>query len=163
MILTTEQICDKAFREVNGNYDPEDVDEFLDTICDTIDELNARIKSLENEVVKAKADADEARKSANMAAERSADIDMNKQTQALALLSTAQRVADELQAEAQQKADSVIKEAQQKAEEIISNARTEHEGLSSELDSLRKSTGDLRTEMLEMLDKYRGMILNGNN
>lgn len=159
MILTTDQICDKQFRNVGGNYDPDDVDEFLDQICDTIDELNARIKSLEADVAKANAEAEEARSSASAAARQSSANDIGKQTEALSLLSTAQRVVDEMQAEAQKKADSVVAEAQQKAEEIINNARSEHGQLSGELESLRKAKGNLRTEMLEMLDTYRSLIL----
>lgn len=39
-MITTDEICDKKFSETDGGYDKKEVDDFLDHICDEIDNQN---------------------------------------------------------------------------------------------------------------------------
>ena len=59
MALTIDDIYDKEFALKGGGYDRNDVDQFLDEICDEMTNMQERIDQLESELSKARAEADQ--------------------------------------------------------------------------------------------------------
>lgn len=49
--ITTDQICDKEFKEIPDGYDKRAVDDFLDIICDEIEHLQQYATYLENKKI----------------------------------------------------------------------------------------------------------------
>ena len=63
MALTIDDIYDKEFALKGGGYDRNDVDQFLDEICDEMTNMQERIDQLESDLSKARAEAEAARQS----------------------------------------------------------------------------------------------------
>ena len=61
MALTIDDIYDKEFALKGGGYDRNDVDQFLDEICDEMTNMQERIDQLESDLSKARAEAEAAR------------------------------------------------------------------------------------------------------
>ena len=57
MALTIDDIYDKEFALKGGGYDRNDVDQFLDEICDEMTNMQERIDQLESDLSKARAEA----------------------------------------------------------------------------------------------------------
>ena len=65
MALTIDDILDKEFNtKVGGGYDPDDVDQFLDEICDEMANLQGCIADLESKLNNAEAALEQARNEA---------------------------------------------------------------------------------------------------
>ena len=56
MALTIDDIYDKEFALKGGGYDRNDVDQFLDEICDEMTNMQERIDQLESDLSKARAE-----------------------------------------------------------------------------------------------------------
>ena len=53
MAITIDDIYDKEFALKGGGYDRDDVDQFLDEICDEMTNMQEKITSLESDLQKA--------------------------------------------------------------------------------------------------------------
>ena len=62
MAITVEDIEQKEFAYKGAGYDPYDVDQYLDQICDEMVAMKDRIDALEAELAKAKREAEVATK-----------------------------------------------------------------------------------------------------
>ena len=98
MALTIDDIYDKEFALKGGGYDRNDVDQFLDEICDEMTNMQERIDQLESELSKARAEAEAARESVKPAPQPVAKAEpaVAKTSQTLeSILLSAQRLADD--------------------------------------------------------------------
>lgn len=161
MGLTIDNIYDKVFAKAGSGYDRDDVDQFLDEICDEMLSMQERIDKLEAELQKAKAEAAEAVKPVPQpVVEKEPEAAPVKQTsQTLeSILLSAQRLADEAVENATNRAKTIVKEAEDKASQIVEDAQEERTTLSQELESLKKNATDYKKSFLELLDKHKSIL-----
>ena len=159
--VTIDDIYDKEFALKGGGYDRNDVDQFLDEICDEMTNMQERIDQLESELSKARAEAEAARESVKPAPQPVAKAEpaVAKTSQTLeSILLSAQRLADEAVENANAKAETIVKEAQEKASQIVDDAQSERETLSAELESMRKAAAEYKDSFLAMVNKYKTML-----
>ena len=160
MALTIDDIYDKEFALKGGGYDRNDVDQFLDEICDEMTNMLDHIAKLEQDLKQAQMEVEAAKASARNAAPtvvKSEPVARTSETLEGILLS-AQRLADEAVENAKSKAEGIVKEAQDKAGQIVDEARAEKENLGGELESLRKNVTEYKDGFLKMLNKYKAML-----
>lgn len=160
MALTIDDIYDKEFALKGGGYDRNDVDQFLDEICDEMTNMQEHIEKLENDLKQAQMEVDAAKAAARNAAPvvvKNEPVARTSETLEGILLS-AQRLADEAVANAKTKADGILKDAREEAEKIVDEAKTEKATLGAELETLRKNVTEYKTGFLTMIEKYRKML-----
>jgi len=164
MALTIDDIYDKEFALKGGGYDRNDVDQFLDEICDEMTNMMDHIEKLESDLKQAQMEVEAAKAAAQSAAAapvvvKSEPVARTSETLEGILLS-AQRLADEAVANAKTKAEDIVKEAQEKAEKIVDEAKAEKTTLGTELETLRKSVTEYKAGFLTMIEKYKKMLEN---
>ena len=162
MAITIDDIYDKEFALKGGGYDRDDVDQFLDEICDEMTNMQEKITSLESDLQKAQDElkaAREAVKPAPVAQAQPVETPIAKTSSTLeSILLSAQRLADEAVENANAKAETIVKEAQEKASQIVDDAQSESETLSAELECMRKAAAEYKDSCLAMVNKYKTML-----
>lgn len=163
MAITVTDIEQKEFVRKGPGYDPYDVDQYLDQICDEMIAMQDRIDELESELKKAKAALEAAESSVKpmpqevVAKPDVAPVKAASETLEGILLS-AQRISDEAIANAQKRAEEIVKAAQEKADEIVDDAKEEKGTLEKELTSLKAAAVDYKTRFLSLLNEHREML-----
>ena len=158
MALTIDDIYDKEFALKGGGYDRNDVDQFLDEICDEMTNMLEHIEKLEKDLQQAHMEVEAAQNAAPVVV-KSEPVAQTSATLEGILLS-AQRLADEAVENAKTKAQGIVKEAEEKAEKIVDEARTEKETLSGQLVGLRKSVAEYKKGFQTLLEKYKTLLEN---
>lgn len=161
MALTIDDILDKEFALKGGGYDRDDVDQFLDEICDEMTNLQNNIADLESKLSNAEAALQQAQEEAAAAAAAvpvQAEVAPEQPNLGATLESMFRRaglVADDTVKEAEEKATGIVKEAEEKASQILDEAMEERETIRKSLVDLKASAAAYRASYLEMLDKHR--------
>ena len=157
MALTIDDILDKEFGLKGGGYDRDDVDQFLDEICDEITNLQNSIVDLQGKLANAEAALQQAREEAAAAPvqEQVAPEQPNLGATLENMFRRAGLVADDTVKEAEEKAGNIVKEAEEKATQILDDAMEERETIRKSLADLKASAAAYRQSYLEMLDKHR--------
>ena len=148
MAVTIQMIETKEFKTVPKGYDPEEVDVFLDDICDEFEEMENELKSLRISLAKAQ----------SAPAPTPTVIREEPSETAQRMLANAQRVSDETIADARKEADKILAEAKVKADQMLQNAQTESARLKSSLDTLRAAANDYRTRFKRLVDDQSHLI-----
>ena len=157
MAITIDDIYDKEFATKGGGYDRNDVDQFLDEICDEMTNMLNRIGALEQDLQKARMEAEAAK--AHKPEPVAAYEPVSRTSETLeGILISAQRLADEAVENARNKAEGIVKEAQDKAGQIVDEARAEKETLSGELEALRTGVADYKASFLKLINKYKTLL-----
>ena len=160
MALTIDDIYDKEFLLKGAGYDRNDVDQFLDQICDEMANMMDHIEKLEKDLQKAQMELE----AAKAAAQKAAPVVVQQEpvvrtTETLeGILLSAQRLADEAVEKAKVKAEEVLQEARDKAEEIVGEARAEKETLSAKMEGMRKGVADYKKSFQALVEKYKDML-----
>lgn len=161
MALTIDDIYDKEFALKGGGYDRNDVDQFLDEICDEMTNMQEHIDQLEADLKQARADAEAAKSAVKPAPQpvvvSEAPVARTSETLESILLS-AQKLADEAVENAKNKAASIVKEAEEKASQIVDDAQNEKATLSTEIESLRKSASEYKAGLLALVNKHKEIL-----
>ena len=155
MAVTIQMIETKEFKTVAKGYDPEEVDVFLDDICDQFDEMENEIKSLRASLAKAQAAAAPA--PAPVVAAPAARADDSSEA-AQRLLRNAQRVSDETIADARSEANKVVADAKAKADSMLQDAQTESARLQGSLDTLRAAANDYRARFKRLVEDQSHLL-----
>ena len=149
MALTIDDILDKEFALKGGGYDRDDVDQFLDEICDEMTDLQKKIADLQSELGNAEAALAQAREEAASAAaaavQPAAEPEMPNLGSRL----------ENMFRRAEMVADDTVKEAEEKATRILDDAMEERETIRQTLSDLKSSASAYRQSFLDMLDKHR--------
>ena len=170
MAITVSDIEQKEFAYKGTGYDPYDVDQYLDQICDEMVAMQDRIDQLEAELVKAKREAENAASQvrpvqpevvrAPEKAPEAAPVAKTSQTLETILLS-AQKLADGAVEDAKRKADAIVKEAQDKATSLMEDAREEKATLEKSMETLHTSADEFKKNMLALIEGQKE-LLNSN-
>ena len=163
--ITIQAIEEKVFKQkVTGGYDPDEVDEFLDDICDEmasmIDEMTALRAQLEQ--------ANEALVQAKQATLPPADTSpYSRHKQAppteesesiAAILRNAQLVSDNTVREAHERADEIVAKATEDANMRIGGLSKERDILKDEIDALKGALKDYHDRFIGLIDDQKHVL-----
>ncbi len=179
MPITPAEIQQKTFSEAKRRgYEPSEVDEFLEQISRDIDAMLRKIADLKNrltaaeakngelqgEIEKVRAEADKAVADARAAAPAAAPADPANngkpniysatEEQLSAALIVAQQTADRIVAEAKSNAERIRLDADNQARKVIRQALDEKQTELDEIERLKVSRENFRTEYLALIQKF---------
>ena len=151
--ITIEVIENKSFRVAARGYDQHEVDEFLDSICDELERIEAKMAELEQENDRLKNQAVPQPKAAPYqppvapAAPASSGADGTFRE----ILEMAQRVKEQTIADAKAKAAELVENAEIEAKARLGSLNEEKAALEEEMDAIRDS-------IREYKDKFAALI-----
>lgn len=175
MAITPADIEQLTFSPSKHGYDTQEVDTFLESLAIEVDgmlkkiaELKGRQNSAESQLQSAQAqkaslqqrvselEGELASRPAALPAQASGPSDeyLASERQISQVLIVAQQSADKIVADAQQNADHVRDEAEQKAREVIRQALTQKQAELDEIDRLKASREDFRSEYKRLLQHF---------
>lgn len=134
--ITVDSILDKKFSTVAKGFNQQEVDEYLDQICDEFDRRDAEMNALRQEIAQLKA------------AQANGSNTVPQQTRPEAattddsfreILEMAKRVKDQTIADAQTKASQILANAENEAHQQLSDLTKQKEDLTAQVNSLKAS------------------------
>lgn len=163
MAITVSDIEQKEFTYKGAGYDPYDVDQYLDQICDEMVAMQDRIDQLETELAKAKREAEAAAQQVRpvqpeVVREPEPNVTAKTSQTLENILLSAQKLADGAVEDAKRKAETIVKEAQDQATSIIDDAREEKATLEKSMVTLHASAGEFRKKMLALLEGQKELL-----
>jgi len=163
MAITVSDIEQKEFTYKGAGYDPYDVDQYLDQICDEFVAMQDRIDQLEADLAKARQEAEVAANAVKpvqpevVRTVEVAPVAQTSQTLENILLS-AQKLADGAVEDAKRKAELIVSEAQDKATSIMDDAKEEKATLEKGLETLHTSANEFKKNFLTLIDAQRDLL-----
>ncbi len=171
MAITPADIEQMTFSEAKKHgYNTEEVDAFLDQLSGEVDamlqkiaDLKGRLNNSEQQLAAAQAQVAQLKEQSTSAAAPepvvitapapSSDYSASER-QISQVLIVAQQSADKLVADARTNADNIRNEADQKAREVIRQALAEKQNELDEIDRLKQSREDFRSEYKKLLQHF---------
>ena len=170
MAITPQDIEQLTFSPSKHGYDTEEVDAFLERLSDEVGamlqkiaDLKGRLNKTEQQLAESQArvaqlseaqGATAAAAPQPVAAPAPAAYDSDRERQISQVLIVAQQSADKIVAEAREAADKIRTDADQKAREVIRQALAEKQNELDEIDRLKQSREDFRTEYKNLLQRF---------
>jgi cell division initiation protein len=171
MSITALEIQEVRFGEVKKGYDPNEVDEFLERVATDVDTLNRALSEAASRIKAAEVRAEEAEKRAAAADEKApaapvldafeprvepvrSENEISADVISKAFIA-AQKSADGLLEEARREAEKVYREAESKGRDIVREALAGKQKTLAEVDRLRESSEQFRTEYLSLLKHFQ--------
>lgn len=143
-MLTIDEIKNIAFRKSGmGGYRPDDVDEFIDDVIATFEQLKAEKADLLRKM--------------DILATKIEQYRTDEETVRNALLSS-QKVSDQALKEAKDKATYIIKAAEKKSRKILTEAEMATEREKDKYEAVLAETAKLRKEMISMYKKHLALL-----
>jgi cell division initiation protein len=137
--IQQQQFKGKLFR----GLDPDDVDAFLQTVSQEMEDLSRENSDLKEQV---------RRNSESMAEMSSREVQLRE------TMLAAQKISEEMKANAQKEATLIISEAELKAERILADAENKLARLGSQIQDLRREKLQFETGLKALLDTHYKMI-----
>ena len=143
-MLTIDEIREVSFRRAGKNgYNAADVDEFIDDVTDTVEQLIA--------------EKNDCMRKMDILANKIEQYREDEETVRNALL-TSQKLSDTKIREAQDKADYLIKSAERKSRAILTEAEMATEREKDKFEALHAETAKLRSEIIALYKKHLAMV-----
>lgn len=143
-MLTIDEIREVSFRRAGKNgYNAADVDEFIDDVTDTVEQLLA--------------EKNDCLRKMDILASKIEQYREDEETVRNALL-TSQKLSDTKIKEAQDKADYLIKSAERKSRAILTEAEMATEREKDKFEALHSETAKLRSEIIALYKKHLAMV-----
>lgn len=143
-MLTIDEIKNIAFRKSGmGGYRPDDVDEFIDDVIATFEQMKAEKAELLRKM--------------DILATKIEQYRNDEETVRNALLSS-QKVSDQALKEAKDKATYIIKAAEKKSRKILTEAEMATEREKDKYEAVLAETAKLRKEMISMYKKHLALL-----
>ncbi|MBQ8058170.1 MAG: DivIVA domain-containing protein [Ruminococcus sp.] len=143
-MLTIDEIKNIAFRKSGmGGYRPDDVDEFIDDVIATFEQMKAEKADLLRKM--------------DILATKIEQYRTDEETVRNALLSS-QKVSDQALKEAKDKATYIIKAAEKKSRKILTEAEMATEREKDKYEAVLAETAKLRKEMIAMYKKHLALL-----
>lgn len=172
MPITVSMIEEKEFKIKMRGYDPVEVDEMLDEICDEMVAMQEEINTLQSRLNQAQAAQNTFAPAAVPvpapvpAPAAPAPVFVRQEPAeddaAQRLLARAQKFYDQTVAEAQEKANEILKNAEKRADSGITALEDEKAALQEEIDMLKAAARDYRNRFVNLL-KDQQHLLNTEN
>ncbi len=161
MAITPAEIDSLTFSPSDNGYDTEEVDAFLEQLTVEVDamltkiaDLKSRLNSTENQLAATQAQLEAAEQSAPVQESPAATDFGASERQISQVLIVAQQSADKIVTEAREAADHIRNEADQKAREVIRQALAEKQQELDEIDRLKTSREEFRSEYKNLLQHF---------
>lgn len=152
--ITIEMIETKEFRMKARGYDQDEVDTFLDEICDEMERQLNTISKLQQQLKEAQlARPAAAPQPAPAVVTKAVGTDDIRE-----MLEMAQRIKNETVTEAQKKADTILSEARAKAEEQLGDLAGQRTRLVDEVTTLKTAVADYRQKFTELLNAQKAIL-----
>ena len=147
--ITIEVIEPKEFHVAARGYNQHEVDEFLDSICDELERIEAEMAALkaENNRLQNQAVPQPAQTQQMYAAPVSTGTDGNFRE----ILEMAQRVKEQTIADAEAKAADIVANAEVEARARLGNLAEEKEELEGQLASLKEAAKAYKAKLAQLL------------
>ena len=167
MPITVAMIEEKEFKTKMRGYDPVEVDEFLDEICDEMVAMQEEISTLQSRLNQApRAEAPFVPAPAAMPvpapvpAPRKAEKAETEEASEAAqrLLAKAQKVDDETVAEAKAEADKILSGAHTRADSGLSDLEEERKALEEEIEMLKAAAKDYRERFERLVEDQQHVL-----
>lgn len=152
MQITIEMIETKEFKTKPRGYDPQEVDEFLDAICDEMARQLDEIQALQQQLNAAKA----ARPAVEAPTTQVKPVPV-KSAPAVPddsfreILEMAQKVKNETIAAAEAKAAAIVAQAEEEAKDKLGSLDEEKEKLTAEVAALKAAAAEYRAKFESLL------------
>ena len=144
MKITPLDIQQQQFKsKLFGGLDPEDVDAFLQTVSQEMEDLSREISDL--------------RELTSRNAETAAEMTM-REGQLRETILAAQRITEEMKANSQKEATLVVTEAELKGERILADAENKLAQLKAQIEELRREKLQFEMAFKSLLDTHYKML-----
>ena len=160
MAITPADIQAQTFSEAKRGYDPAEVDVFLETLSSEVDamlnkivDLKTRLTATEDQLAAAQSQLAAAQAAPAPVAPAVPAISASER-QISAVLIAAQQTADRIVDEANENAERVRTEADAKAREVIRQALAEKQNELEEIDRLKASREEFKSEYLKLIQHF---------
>ena len=155
MPITIEMIESKEFKIKPRGYDQQEVDEFLDAICDEMAAMQDQLQSLNQQLLSAQAK----RPAAPAPAAKPAPAPSANAAGALQeILEMAQKVKAETIAAAEKQAAEIRAKAQEEADKQLSSLEDERDSLQRQVTELKAAAAEYRTRFEALLQAQQEAI-----
>lgn len=138
--ITVEEISRKEFSFANKGYNPKEVDDFLDDICDEMERM-------ENEMI----DLRQKTSAVRPAAQEAAAVSTENEQSFREVLAMAVQVKDETLRKAKEDAEAIRAKAETEARERLDGLSEEREALEKEVAELKKAAAEYRSQFESLL------------
>ena len=143
-MLTIDEIREVSFRRAGKNgYNAADVDEFIDDVTDTVEQLLA--------------EKNDCLRKMDILASKIEQYREDEETVRNALL-TSQKLSDTKIKEAQDRADYLIRSAERKSRAILTEAEMATEREKDKFEALHSETAKLRSEIIALYKRHLAMV-----
>ncbi len=153
--ITIDAIESKEFTIRNRGYDQDEVDAFLDDICDELERQLNTINKLEQDLRQAQTAA--ARPSVS-APQPVPAVTRESESAFREILEMAKKVKDETIAKAQSEADGILEEARQKAEEQLGSLTAQRDSLTAQIETLKTTVANYRSSFENLLSEQKAAL-----
>ena len=162
MPITVPMIEEKEFKTKVRGYDPVEVDEFLDEICDEMIVMQEEIARLQAQLTQAKRDLVYTQPAQQRPAPAPAPVAVpaaqDASESAQKLIANAQRLYDETVSQAKQEAAEILAKAQEKASHAEEHLSAERDALQKQVSELKASARAYRERMLALMEEQRAVL-----
>ena len=134
--MTSYEIRDKKFNTKFMGYDPKEVDSFLSTVSEAIEELTAGTGTLADELKRLSSDL---------------ELYKGREESIIKTMMTSQKVCNDMKMNAEKESAIIISEAEMKAEKIIREAE-------QKLTSIREEITEMRRQKIQFEQSLRSTI-----
>ena len=142
--ITVDLISSKEFTIENRGYSRQEVDEFLDDVCDEMERMEAEIQELRQKNTAV-------RESAPAAAPTAAAPSAEEESRFREILEMAARVKDETIRKAKEDAEAIRAKAEAEATERLDGLNEEKDALTQQVSQLKETAANYRKQFEELL------------
>ena len=145
--ITIEVIETKEFHVAARGYNQHEVDEFLDSICDELERIEAEMDALkaENDRLKYQAVPQETKAAPVISAPAGNDGTFRE------ILEMAQRVKEQTIADAEAKAAEIVANAEVEVKARLGNLTAEKSALEAQIADLKESAKSFKAQFVQMI------------
>ena len=157
-MLSLNDITNVSFRKAGfSGYKPEDVDDFIDKVKSSFEELMKANRAQREELDRAEEEKRQLQKKLEILAAKIEEY-RNEEDEIKTALVSAQKLGDASIREARHKAEIILKDANLKAEHIISGAEGQIQQQKQQMVDLKKQVSDFRAQLLDMYRRHLTLI-----
>lgn len=143
-MVTSQEIMEKRFNKAKFfGYRPDEVDSFLDSAARSLQDAEARSRTLEHQIQEMN--------------EKLRQYQEDEESLRSALVG-AQKLGDSMVREARQKADEILQSANEQAEQILYAARRREENQQAGLEQIKQEVSDFKSRLIEIYRQHIELI-----
>ena len=154
MPITVPMIEEKEFKTKVRGYDPVEVDEFLDEICDEMIVMQEEIARLQAQLAQTKRDLAYVQPAPQRPAPAPA-VTQNASESAQKLMANAQRLYDETIAQAREEAAAIVAKAKDSVSDSLSEEKA---ALEQQVNDMHANARAYRDKIIGLMDEMRAML-----